>query len=185
MYASSVKRKPVTLNGQPNRTAQSQLTLTAEIEINGIKAFTLFDSGSTTDSLSPEFAHITKAPVTKLDKQIVLQLGCVGSRSKISYGTNTPVYTCGIQENVYFDIVNLDRYDCIIGTPFMNKYGVALDFNSKIIRINGQGIQALSFDEEQLMADAKRETNLSKRGPRTQPRETAAIATKTPPIKSD
>lgn len=187
VYASSVKRKAVTLDGQPNRTHQSQLTLTAEIEINGVKAFTLFDSGSTTDSLSPEFAHITKARITKLEDQIVLQLGCVGSRSKINYGTNTPVNTCGIHEEVYFDIVNLDRYDCIIGTPFMNKYGVSIDFKSKTIRINGQSINALSFDEERLIADAKRETSISKRGTRAPPRDTAAIVTNRPPatIKSD
>ena len=70
----------------------------------------------------PEFAFATKAKTFKLEEQVILQLGCVGSRSKISYGTHIPVNIDQFKDEVYFDLVNIDRYDCIIGTPFMNKY---------------------------------------------------------------
>jgi hypothetical protein len=50
-----------------------------KLGINGTKALTLFNSGSTTDLITPEFAFATKAPQVKLEEQVILQLGCVGS----------------------------------------------------------------------------------------------------------
>jgi hypothetical protein len=123
VYSSNVRRRQSSGSAQPIRDPRMQLTLTAEIEINGVKALTLFDSGSTTDSITPEFAFVTKAKQFTLDDQVVLQLGCVGSRSKISYGTKIPLRFGSISEDTYFDLVNLDRYDCILGTPFLLKHG--------------------------------------------------------------
>jgi hypothetical protein len=51
--------------------------LAAEVEINGLKALILFDSRSTTDSITPEFAFAMKAKQFKLEDQVILQLGCV------------------------------------------------------------------------------------------------------------
>ena len=132
----------------------------------------MFDSGSTTDSITPEFAFATKAPQVKLDEQVVLQLGCVGSRSKISYGTKVPINFGGIKDETYFDLVNIDRYDCIIGTPFMNTHGVCLDFGTRSIRMNGVEIKAFTFDEEQAYVNSKRPVRGGRRPP---PRETAPI----------
>ena len=50
-------------------------------------------------------------------------------------------------EPVYLDVVNLDRYDVIIGTPFMHDYGVVLDFEKGAIRVNGTWIPALKGGE--------------------------------------
>jgi len=36
--------------------------------------------------------------------------------------------TPGVSMNMYVDVVNFDRYDMIIGTLFMRKHGVKLDF---------------------------------------------------------
>jgi len=161
------------LIGQPDGSPRLQATLAAEVEINGLKALVLFDSGSTTDLITPEFAFATKAKQIKLEEQVVLQLGCVGSRSKISYGTKVPINLCGVQDQIYLDLVNIDRYDCIIGTPFMNTYGVCLDFGKRTIHMNGQEINALSFEEEQQYVDKKKLGR--SRGPRPPPRETAPI----------
>ncbi|OJT01587.1 hypothetical protein TRAPUB_7983 [Trametes pubescens] len=98
-----------------------------------MEAYTLFDSGSTTDSLSPEFANVAKAPKVVLEDQVTLQLGCAGSRSKISYGSRVLVEICGVQQDHYFDIINLDQYDCIIDTPFLNAHGAVLDFQNHCI----------------------------------------------------
>jgi hypothetical protein len=144
------------------------------VSINGVKALALFDSGSTTDSLTPEFAFITKAKQIVLEEQVTLQLGCVGSRSKINYGTKVPVDIGGVKEDAYFDLVNIDRYDCIIGTPFMNAHGVCLDFKQRCIIVNGEGIQAFSFDEEQKYVDKKKALRSAKQS-RLPPRETAPI----------
>ncbi|KAJ7245191.1 hypothetical protein B0H12DRAFT_1000457, partial [Mycena haematopus] len=83
--------------------------------------------------------------VFKLDEQATLQLGCVGSKSRINYGSRAPVSFGGIRGYSYFDIVNLDRYDGVIGTPFMIKHGVILDFGKREIRFpNGHTISSLS-----------------------------------------
>jgi hypothetical protein len=157
------------------RSPQLQATLAAEVEINGVKAFTLFDSGSTTDSITPEFAFASKAKQITLEDQVTLQLGCVGSRSKICYGTRVPVNIFSITDEVYFDLVNLDRYDCIIGTPFMNTYGVILDFGNRVITVNGTFYPAMTMDEEKLFLQNKKETAYSKRQSRLPPRDTKPI----------
>ncbi|KAJ7186095.1 hypothetical protein C8R46DRAFT_843082, partial [Mycena filopes] len=107
--------------------------LSAQLEIAGTLAYMLFDSGSNIDSLTPEFARATRCKNITLAEQVTLQLGCVGSKSKINYGTRPEVNFGGIRGRVYFDLANLDRYDGIIGTPFMNKHGIVLDFERREI----------------------------------------------------
>ncbi|KAL1937390.1 hypothetical protein VTO73DRAFT_13796 [Trametes versicolor] len=148
-HSTSVRRRESTPDTvQPQRDKQLQASLCALINVNGIMAYTLFDSGSTTDSLSPEFSHISRAKPVKLSEQVVLQLGCSGSRSKISYGTWVPIQFGPIAETMYFDIVNLDRYDCVIGTPFMNAHGIKLDFEQRAIIVKGQACPAFTNDED-------------------------------------
>src|ERR1700677_3474812 len=172
VHLSNVRRNNQLADGQPRRSPHLQATLAAEIEINGVKALVLFDSGSTTDSITPEFTFVTKAKQIKLEEQVILQLGCVGSRSKISYRTMIPVNLCGITDDIYFDLVNIDQYDCIISTPFMNTYGVCLNFGNHTIRMNGKEIQSLSLDEEQSFIDKKKNQRSGHQG-RSTPRETA------------
>lgn len=139
----------VGLVDQPSRKIRDIACLTAEISIGGSTAYILFDSGSNTDSLTPEFAKATNCKVFKLADQVTLQLGCVGSRSRINYGARAPVDFSGMKGHAYFDIVNLDRYDGIIGTPFMIKHRIVLDFGSREIRFpNGQVLAALALPRE-------------------------------------
>lgn len=159
---------------QPKRDPKRHGTLAAEIMINGVKAYMLFDSGSTTDSITPEFAHITKAPKITLDEQVTLQLGCVGSRSKICYGTLVPINIGTINKKTYFDIVNLDRYDCIIGTPFMNEYNISLDFGRNMIKIGKAEIMALTYQEDTAVA-ATKASRASIHCPRTNAETSQAI----------
>ncbi|KAJ7247699.1 hypothetical protein C8J57DRAFT_977190, partial [Mycena rebaudengoi] len=102
--------------------------LSAIVKIGDSSTYVLFDSGSNTDLVTPEYTNAVDGPCILLDEQITLQLGCVGSRSKISHGTWPPVDFGGINGFVYFNQVNLNRYDSIIGTPFMNRHGVILNF---------------------------------------------------------
>lgn len=37
----------------------------------------------------------------------------------------------------YFDVVNIDKYDIIVGTPFMHHNKVLLDFDNKCVVVNG------------------------------------------------
>jgi len=166
---------------QPKRDPNLQATLSAEILVNGVKAFALFDSGSTTDSISPEFAHATRAPRITLSDQVVLQLGCVGSRSKINYGTRVPVEVGPVKEQVYFDIVNLDRYDCVVGTPFMNKNGLCLDFGRRCIRVGSSEIKAFAYEEEIALVKKRGDDKAYK----SIPRETAPLKKNTVPGREE
>ena len=65
-----------------------------------------------------------------LEKPIALQLACIGSRSMINYGTHATIKIgCKVVEE-YFDIANIEHYDTILGTPFLRKMGIVLDFRS-------------------------------------------------------
>ncbi|KAJ7258333.1 hypothetical protein C8J57DRAFT_999670, partial [Mycena rebaudengoi] len=134
-YSSTI-RKPdeIGLLDQPSRPQELTACISALLLINGTEAYSLIDTGSTINSVTPEFAKATKAPKILLQEQITLQLGCMGSRSRINFGTRVPVEFGGIKGHVYFDQVNLDRYDCIIGTPFLNRHGALVDFQKRELR---------------------------------------------------
>jgi len=40
-----------------------------------------------------------------------------------------------IAKNTYLDVANLDKYDSILGTPFLRKHGIMLDFENQEIII--------------------------------------------------
>ncbi|KAJ7145021.1 hypothetical protein C8R46DRAFT_1232355 [Mycena filopes] len=123
--------------------------LSALLKINGTEAYALIDTGSTTNSMTPEFANTTKAPRIHLQDQVTLQLGVAGSRSRINFGTRVAVDFGGIIGYVYFDQVNIDRYDVIIGTPFLNRHEVIVDFGKREIRFpKGGTIHALPLPTE-------------------------------------
>lgn len=54
----------------------------------------------------------------------------------------------------YFDVVNIDWYEVLIGTPFMHQHKVVLDFNRKCMRVNGHDIPAIIVMGEGLEKDA-------------------------------
>ena len=48
----------------------------------------------------------------------------------INYGTHTTIKIgCKVVKE-YFDITNVEHYDAILGTPFLRKMGIVLDFRS-------------------------------------------------------
>ena len=53
------------------------------------------------------------------------------------------------------DIVNLDRWDLLLGSLFCNKYGVVLDYKTRTISFGNTTIKALTEEEE--VAVRKRE----------------------------
>ncbi|THV01568.1 hypothetical protein K435DRAFT_612815, partial [Dendrothele bispora CBS 962.96] len=127
--------------------------LAAWVEINGVKAFTLFDTGSTADIISPDFANIANVKMFQLSNPLILQLGTKGSRSRINYGCEAD-FRLGEDDNQlsgkrYFDIANIDRYDMVIGCCFMRKYGISVDLQRDSIRIKGRPSPTIPVDEEQ------------------------------------
>ena len=84
-----------------------------------------------------------------LEKPIALQLACIGGQSMINYRTHVTIKIgCKVVEE-YFDIVNVEHYDAILGTPFLRKMGIVLDFRSPgMARIGNEVIPTgkVSFD---------------------------------------
>jgi Retroviral aspartyl protease len=133
---------------RPIREKDEDRCLAAYVTINGVKAYTLFDSGSMTDAVSLDFMRVANVPIYELEKPLTLQLGCAGSRSKINFGTESHIEFASIAKDTYLDVANLDKYNSILGTPFLRKHGIMLDFDHDEIVIHGkQHIPALPEGE--------------------------------------
>jgi len=96
--------------------------------VEGHKAWTLWDSGSTTMGIMPSSVNVAKITVFPLKNPHVLQLGTIGSCASVNFGTYVEIATHGTSQREYVDVANFDCYDMIIGTPFMRTYKVILDF---------------------------------------------------------
>ncbi|GJE94877.1 retroviral-like aspartic protease [Phanerochaete sordida] len=129
-----------TAQQRPVNTARC---MTVHVTVNGLRALALIDTGSTINCISPDFARVAKIPVFELTNPVGLQLGCVGSRSRINYGTRVVVNVGGWREETYFDIVNVDHYDVILGIPYMLATELQVDFGRFAIRTGGSVIPAL------------------------------------------
>jgi len=111
-----------------------------QAKVNGCKALMMIDTGSTTNFISPAFATIAKLTTFTLESQLLLQLGCVGSWLTITHGAHVPVHLGNVTCDTYFDVANIDWYDCIIGLLFLRLHQVCLDFGEDTLWIKGHSI---------------------------------------------
>ncbi|KAI0039144.1 hypothetical protein FA95DRAFT_1452319, partial [Auriscalpium vulgare] len=133
---------------QPVRDPQLHQVLAANMRIGNADLYVLFDSGSTTNGISHEAAHVAKMDVFPLKEPMTLQLGCVGSRSRVNFGTRSTVTVGKRALPCYLDIVNIEHYDVILGTPFLKEHRVLLDFDHNVARVGTVDIPALTVAEE-------------------------------------
>ncbi|KAH7918008.1 hypothetical protein BV22DRAFT_986414, partial [Leucogyrophana mollusca] len=54
----------------------------------------------------------------------------------------------GVHADTYIDVVNMDRYNAILGARFMHEHGIRLDFKTKSIIVDGRACPALTVGEE-------------------------------------
>jgi len=134
-----------------NRSADVRRTLTAEINIAGIDAFVLFDSGAETDAVSPDFVRACNIPLLELPNPMVLQMGTKGSRSCVYYGSNIDVCIHGISKSHYFDVVNIDRYDAILGAPWLNTNKAILNFKNHVVSLPSGDISTFDVLTERVI----------------------------------
>jgi hypothetical protein len=147
LYAArcrAIKKKTVGTMTRPKRTHEVNRCLCIIISINGVNAYTLCDTGSTTDVLSPAFAEASQLDIFDLDSVIGLQLGTTGSRSQIKHGALAQTSYGPISSVEYFDVYDIDRYDAIIGTVFMRTHGISIDFEHNVVRVKGVPYTTLS-----------------------------------------
>ncbi|KAG6886623.1 hypothetical protein C0995_006375 [Termitomyces sp. Mi166 len=127
---------------QPQYTPQEKECLVTYVEVNGHPAWTLWDSGSTTMGIMPQFAHVNAICVHELSEPLMLQLETVGSHAMVQFGAEVKIKASGHLTKEYMDIANFDHYDMIISTPFMCKNKVTLDFVKNEVIVNGMPLKA-------------------------------------------
>jgi hypothetical protein len=128
----------------------------------------MFDSGAETDALSPDFVRACHIPLLELPNPLVLQMGTKGSRSCIYYGTKADLTILGQKNKHYFDVVNIERYDAILGAPWLNTYKALLDFGKHTVHVQGGLIPTFDVPTERSFVSTGRQacrnfTSLSKR----------------------
>ena len=104
-------------------------------EIGGVKAHCLIDSGCEGIMISPDFIRAARIKPFLLDKPIGIQLAVTGSKSVINYGTNGTIKYNRKELKEYFNIINIDYYDPILGAPFLRKHEVMIDFINNCLKI--------------------------------------------------
>ena len=62
-------------------------------------------------------------------------MAVTGSKSIINYGTNTTIKINGEELKEYFDVVDINYYDAILGTPFLKKFKVTIAFAKDCLTI--------------------------------------------------
>ncbi|KDQ22499.1 hypothetical protein PLEOSDRAFT_1020767, partial [Pleurotus ostreatus PC15] len=99
------------------------------IEINGSAAVALLDSGLLGDFMSCDLADQLVAKKIELATPLPLQLAVQGSRSKVNWGCRAWIAYQSINEERYFDIINLSNYDLILGTPWIFQHKILMGLN--------------------------------------------------------
>lgn len=132
-----------------DRPRQKGRCMTVYCVVNGLRAKALLDSGSTINCISPEFVNVSKVEVFALSEPMGLQLGCVGSRSRINYGVRAAVELDNEPRDLYLDVVNLDHYDVILGVPYMRLMGMRLDFASNTIQFGNHSMAVIKREDKE------------------------------------
>jgi hypothetical protein len=117
------------------------------MKLHGLEAKVLLDSDCTSDSASPEFMVAATRKVHELEDPVPLQLGTVDSRSKINFVFFANFELGSLRGTHYFNVVNINRYNAIIGTVFMRKHGITLNFESDEVRLRGQTLRTIIESE--------------------------------------
>jgi len=117
-----------------DKTRRLPEPIVIQVNINGNPIRALLDTGSMADFLSTTVVDQLRLPRVTYEKPLSVQLAVHGSRSKINCGTTVNFQYQTIDCDRRFDIVNLDNYDAILGTPFLYQHQVAIAFNpSRVI----------------------------------------------------
>lgn len=108
-------------------------------------------------AISPGQAYISKVDRIDLQDQMNLQLGTKGSRTHINHSVRMKLKVSPINEPCYFDVVDINRYDIILGTPFLKKHNVVLNFKTRTVTIAGVNIGIYSTVEDAEVQKARGE----------------------------
>jgi len=162
-WASNSNAKPNISKG-PHPKVRIGRCLSSLLRINDVQAFVCWDSGSELDAISPDFARAIGLKTEIKEDPINVRLATKGSKSSTSYEVNVTIDFGGATIDHPLEILNLDRWDMILGGYFCRLYDVVIDFGAEAIRFGNHVVPALSKDEEA-------STIKSRRGVRKDPTE--------------
>ena len=111
--------------------------------INGHPARALLDSGLLRDFLSSMLVDQLSIKKENLDSLLLLQLAVQGSRSKVNVKAAVKLEYQGICETRTFDIININNYDLILGTPWMYQHQICLGFNLERVVVRSDSVLAI------------------------------------------
>jgi hypothetical protein len=136
---SAIKTKPVpagvltSLKRNASRTKDAACRVPKPVvvlaKVNGQDVRALLDSGLLSDFMSTSLADQLAVRKSNLAKPLNVQLAVQGSRTKVNLGATVRLEYAGICKERWFDIINIDTYDMILGTPFMFQHSCAVGFN--------------------------------------------------------
>ncbi|KAJ3499851.1 hypothetical protein NLJ89_g10053 [Agrocybe chaxingu] len=112
--------------------------------INGHIVRALVDSGSQGDFIASTLVDQLSLHKEELLEPVKVQLAVQGSRSVIKYRVATRFQYEKIDETRHFDVINLNNYDLILGTPWLFQHKVCIGFNPG--RCGVGSIQALPLE---------------------------------------
>jgi hypothetical protein len=130
-----------------------------KVHVNGHECRALLDSGSLGDFMSTTLAEQLKVKKEPLESQLIVQLAAQGSKTKVNCYTMVKLQYGCISAERCFDIMNVDGYDLILGTPFIWQHKIMIGLNpARIVigsevpepLINGEGVGVLASRAAQL-----------------------------------
>ena len=113
------------------------------VKINGSPARALLDSSSLGYFLSSTLVGQLSIKREQLDLPLSLQLAVQGSRSKVNTRASTRLEYQGVKETRIFNIININNYDLILGTPWMYQHQICLGFNPARVVIGSNKVLAV------------------------------------------
>ncbi|KAG6883251.1 hypothetical protein C0995_012569, partial [Termitomyces sp. Mi166 len=138
---------------RPQYTPQEKECLVTYVEVNGHPAWTLWDSGSTTTGITPQFAHVNAIHVHELSEHLMLQLSTVGSHAMVQFGVEVKIKASGHLTKEYVDIANFDCYDMIIDG---RKNATRDDSREKLALMASLPANSPAISEEEFQGTLKR-----------------------------
>jgi len=146
-WASNPNVRPAK-SREGGNTPMNRQGLTALVKINGVDAYTCWDSGSELDAISPDFVRALGITPRPKETALRIRLGTKGSSASTSYEIKPTLDFLDRSLEQPLDVVNLDRWDLLLGSPFCNKYEVILDYKTRTIRFGNTVLHALTREEE-------------------------------------
>ena len=105
-----------------------------KVAINSEPAWALIDSGAMGDFMSSTLVDQLKLKRDLLEKAIGLQLAVQESRSKINAQVSARLEYQNSSTIRKFDVININDYNIILGTPWMYQHKVSIGLNlSRIV----------------------------------------------------